>query len=630
MDNLNIKKFRIGNPFQTDATVIKIPEEQTDAGFIGFNNESKIELTLPLYPDDIIYGLGEQMGSINKRGRTYRSFCTDDPFHTEEKEALYGAHNFFIISGKSTMGYFIDFPGQIHWDMGFSKENEIHIVLDGTDADIYLIGGKNEKDIVKNFRTLIGKSYMPPMWAFGYQQSRWSYPDKKEVDRIIKGYEDAGIPLDTVYLDIDYMDNFKDFTINEAAFPDFEGYVKELKAKGIRLIPIIDAGVKCEDGFDVYEEGVKNNYFCKDSNGNDFKAAVWPGICCFPDYLKPDTRKWFGEKFLSLTKMGIEGFWIDMNEPALFYSKERLKETVDYVKDYNGEDLNCWDFFNYRDKFAQLSNNEKDYKNIRHLDGKINHYDVHNLYGYMMTRGVSECLPKDTLLFSRASYIGSHRYGGIWTGDNFSWWSHILLNIRMLPSLNMCGYIYTGADCGGFNGNASRELLIRWMQLSVFTPLFRNHTACGTRNQEAFAFENSDEFKRVIEVRYRLIPYLYNLAKNCSETGEMMFKPMGFEFDDKMSKECDDQLLLGDDIMIAPVYQENKKGRTVYLPEDMTFVKLSGNEITHREVLSKGIHYVEVALDEVPLFIRKGKEIPLCSPAKNVDSLDTTVTEIIS
>ncbi len=630
MDNLNIKKFRIGNPFQTDATVIKIPEEQTAADFIGFNNESKIELTLPLYPDDIIYGLGEQMGSINKRGRTYRSFCTDDPFHTEEKEALYGVHNFFIISGKSSMGYFIDFPGQIHWDMGFSKENEIHIVLDGTDADIYLIGGKNEKDIVKNFRTLIGKSYMPPMWAFGYQQSRWSYPDKKEVDRIIKGYEDAGIPLDTVYLDIDYMDNFKDFTINEAAFPDFEGYVKELKAKGIRLIPIIDAGVKCEDGFDIYEEGVKNNYFCKDSNGNDFKAAVWPGICCFPDYLKPDARKWFGEKFLSLTKMGIEGFWIDMNEPALFYSKERLKEAVDYVKDYNGEDLNCWDFFNYKDKFAQLSNNEKDYKNIRHLDGKINHYDVHNLYGYMMTRGVSECLPKDTLLFSRASYIGSHRYGGIWTGDNFSWWSHILLNLRMLPSLNMCGYIYTGADCGGFNGNASRELLIRWMQLSVFTPLFRNHTACGTRNQEAFAFENRDEFKRVIEVRYRLIPYLYNLAKNCSESGEMMFKPIGFEFEDKLSKECDDQLLLGDDIMIAPVYQENKKGRTVYLPEDMTFVKLSGNEITHREVLSKGIHYVEVTLDEVPLFIRKGKKIPLCSPAKNVDNLDTTVTEIIS
>lgn len=623
-----IKKYTIGTPFVTDATVKEVKADNSIAKYISVK-ENTIELTFPLSPDDIIYGLGEQLGGINKRGRKYRSFCSDDPCHTEDKEALYGAHNFFVLSGKENIGIFIDFPGEIHWDMGFSKEDEISIVITGTDADIYEISGESEMEIVREFRDLIGKSYLPPMWAFGYQQSRWSYPNKEQIDRIVKGYEDADIPLDTVYLDIDYMDNFKDFTVNEEAFPDFKEYVATLKEKGIRLIPIIDAGVKCEDGYDVYDEGVKNNHFCKDRNGDDFKAAVWPGICCFPDYLKPESRKWFGDKFLTLTEKGIEGFWIDMNEPALFFSMERFKKAVDYVKKYNGEDLNCWDFFSYRDQFSNLSNNNEDYKNMHHLDGKVSHYDVHNLYGYMMMRGVSESLPKDSLLFSRASYIGSHRYGGIWTGDNTSWWSHILLNLRMLPSLNMCGFIYTGADCGGFNGNASRELVIRWMQLSVFTPLFRNHSAIGTRDQEAFAFSDSDEFKRIIQVRYRLIPYLYDLAKKCCDNNELMFKPLGFEYKDKLSKECDDQLLLGEEIMIAPIYEQNKSGRTVYLPEEMTFYKLSGNKVTHKEKLSQGIHYVDVALDEVPLFVRKGKSVPLCEPAKNVDSLDKTITEYL-
>ncbi|MGN0460465.1 MAG: TIM-barrel domain-containing protein [Ruminococcus sp.] len=625
---MSIKRYTIGTPFVTDATVKEVKSQIFNGDYISVK-EHTIELTFPLYPDDIIYGLGEQMGGINKRGKKYRSFCSDDPWHTEDKEALYGAHNFFVLSGKKLMGIFIDFPGEIHWDMGFSKEDEISIVIEGTDADIYEITGEKETEIVKEFRELIGKSYLPPMWAFGYQQSRWSYPNKEQIDRIVKGYEDADIPLDTVYLDIDYMDNFKDFTVNEEAFPDFSDYVSALKEKGIRLIPIIDAGVKCEEGYDVYDEGVKNNYFCKDRKGDDFKAAVWPGICCFPDYLKPDTRKWFGDKFLTLTDKGIEGFWIDMNEPALFFSMERFQKAVDFVKKYNGEDLNCWDFFAYRDQFSNLSNNNEDYKNMHHLDGKVNHYDVHNLYGYMMMRGVSESLPKDSLLFSRASYIGSHRYGGIWTGDNTSWWSHILLNLRMLPSLNMCGFIYTGADCGGFNGNASRELVIRWMQLSVFTPLFRNHSAIGTRDQEAFAFSDNEEFKKVIQVRYRLIPYLYDLAKKCCDNNELMFRPLGFEFKDKLSKECDDQLLLGDEIMIAPIYEQNKSGRTVYLPEEMTFFKLSGNAVTHKEKLSQGIHYVEVALDEVPLFVRKGKTVPLCAPAKNVDSLDKTITEYL-
>ncbi|MGN1051364.1 MAG: TIM-barrel domain-containing protein, partial [Acutalibacteraceae bacterium] len=419
-------------------------------------------------------------------------------------------------------------------------------------------------------------------------------------------------------------DNFKDFTIDDKAFPNFENFVKELKDDGIRLIPIIDAGVKVEDGYDIYEEGKKHNYFCKDKKGDDFKAGVWPGICCFPDFLDEKSGKWFGDKFNILTEKGIEGFWIDMNEPALFFSPESLKEAYKYVEENKKENPSCWDFFALKDKFLSISNNNDDYKNMHHLNGTVSHYDVHNLYGYKMMESVRKSLPEDTLLFSRASYIGSHRYGGIWTGDNHSWWSHILLNLRMLPSLNMCGFIYTGADCGGFNCNASRELLLRWMALSVFTPLFRNHSATGTREQEAFAFENTEDFKNIIKVRYRLIPYLYSLAEKCCNEFEMMFSPLSFTFpNDKIAREIDDQLLVGEDFMIAPVYEPNKSGRMVYLPEDMTLYKLSGDKIFSKE-MNKGLHYVEIALNEVPIFLRKGKKLPLCSSANRVRDIDFT------
>ena len=246
-----------------------------------------------------------------------------------------------------------------------------------------------------------------------------------------------------------------------------------------------------------------------------------------------------------------------------------------------------------------------------------------------MTRAAAEGFEqidpdKRFLLFSRSSYIGMHRYGGIWTGDNKSWWSHILLNLQMMPSLNMCGFLYAGADLGGFGDNITRDLLLRWLALGGFTPLMRNHSAIDTRDQECYRFEQVEDFRHVIGVRYRLLPYLYSEYMKAALSGDLYFKPLAFEYpEDSFTPQVEDQLMLGGEVMIAPVYTQNAKGRYVYLPEEMLFVKFMPDGSIHEEKLSPGHHYVEIALNEVPLFIRAGRCIPVAEGAESVAELRT-------
>jgi alpha-glucosidase len=409
-----------------------------------------------------------------------------------------------------------------------------------------------------------------------------------------------------------------------------------MKDQHIRLVPIIDAGVKIEEGYDVYEEGKENGYFCKREDGSDFEAAVWPGLTHFPDVLNPEARAWFGSKYKFLTDQGIEGFWNDMCEPAIFYTPEGVAEYREYLKN---ELLTCEVFPNFdaRTKAEELANSPKDYKRFYHnVNGEmVRHDKVHNLYGMNMTRSASEGLEliapnKRFLLFSRSSFIGAHRYGGVWTGDNCAWWSHILLNIKMMPSLNMCGFLYTGADLGGFGAHTTRDLLLRWLAVGVFTPLMRNHSALGTREQECFRFEKVEDFRHVVGVRYRLLPYIYSEFMKAALNDDMYCKPLAFEFpEDAMARQVEDQLLIGNEIMIAPVYTQNATGRYVYLPEEMKFIKFLPDGTISEEILEQGHHYVDIALNEVPLFIRKDKCIPVVDFAEYVDAIDMSTKKMI-
>ena len=410
-----------------------------------------------------------------------------------------------------------------------------------------------------------------------------------------------------------------------------------MKAKNIHLVPIIDAGVKAEEGYFVDDEGVANDYYVKNEDGTDFVGTVWPGDVHFPDFLNAKVREWFGDHYGFLLDQGIDAFWNDMNEPAIFYSKKGMDGfrkilTEKFEKGgMSDAELNGLGWM-----LGSLKNNRDDYRSMYHnVDGvKVCHDDVHNLYGYNMTRAAGEAFerlrPQERILmFSRSSYTGMHRYGGVWTGDNASWWSHLKMNLSMLPGLNMQGLVYSGADLGGFGADVTEDLLMRWLALGLFTPLMRNHAAKGTRDQEVYRFTDMPAFRRVIGLRYFLLPYIYSEYMKACLKDEMLFRPLAFDYEeDPMAAQVDDQLMMGDSIMIAPVMVQNARGRYVYLPEEMKMLRLRSDKDYDMEILPKGHHYVTAELDEVLLFIRPDRMIVVseggeCEPQIDFEHVKT-------
>ena len=630
-----IQKYVYGPPFPTAAVVKEIETAKEPLPFFETDNQGSFTYTLA--EDDIVYGLGEQIRGINKRGWQYVSWNYDNPNHHEDTRSLYGSHNFIIVCGKVTFGAFFDYPGKMEFDIGYTRRDTMQIKAAKNDLTVYIITGENEKDIVKQFRGIIGRSYIPPLWAFGYGQSRWGYKNEADIREVAAKYKAAGIPLDSIYLDIDYMERYKDFTVDEERFPDLKGLAADMQAEGIHLVPIIDAGVKIEDGYSVYEEGVEKNYFCKNAEGGDFVGAVWPGRVHFPDFLQPEARDWFGKKYAVLTEQGIDGFWNDMNEPAIFYTEDRLADTCAEIEKLTAGNMGIDEYFAFTGMVAGLNGNIGDYDKFYHnVNGQmVKHSEVHNLYGMNMTRSANEalreiCPDKRTLFFSRSSYVGAHRYGGIWQGDNKSWWSHILQSMQQLPALNMAGFLFTGSDTGGFGCDTTEDLMLRWLQYSLFTPLFRNHSADGTREQELYRFSNADAAGNMIRIRYSLVPYLYSEFLKAALQDEMMFRPLAFDFaDDADAKQVDDQLLLGNELMIAPIYKQNAKGRYVYLPEEMMLVRMRSDEDYETEILPKGHHYVPAELNELVFFIRNQKAIPFAKAAKNTAETDWNTVRLL-
>ena len=632
-----IRKYEFGTPYETGAVVCDIPK------LVGIPERFKYDMDsqtfiYDLHEKDMVFGLGESIRGINKRGWIYVSNNADDPAHDENKTSLYASQNFLIVDdGSDCFGIFIDNPGSVTFDIGYTDMNVMSIHPEYNDTSFYVIEGKTPVEIVCAFRELIGKSYIPPMWAFGYGQSRWGYKTADDIREVAARYKELGIPLDMIYMDIDYMQDFKVFTINPERFPDFPEFVKEMKAEGIRLVPNVDPGVKIEEGYDIYEEGKEKGYYCKKEDGKDLVAAVWPGKVHFPDFLNSDVRKWFGDNYRVFLDAGLEGFWNDMNEPAIFYSEDHLAKVFEHVKELEKKELDIWGFFEFKDVLGSIDNNPEDYRSFYHnLDGrKVRHDKVHNLYSVNMTRSASEAFKrlapdKKILLFSRASYTGMHRYGGIWTGDNMARWSHLLLNIQMMPALSMNGFLFAGADVGGFGGNTTEDLMMRWVEFGIFTPLFRNHSAIGTRDQELYRFNRKSDFKNLVELRYALIPYISNAFMNAAENNDMYMKPLWFDYrGDDRCREVEDQLLVGESIMIAPVHEQNATGRYVYLPENMRLVRFRNYSDYDTEVLESGDHYINADLNEVLVFIRPGKELPLAKPARHVEDLDMNDLTVI-
>ena len=626
-----IQRFSFGHPFPTQSVVLSLPAE---SGPIPFLTPDGSGWQLTLSEQAAVYGLGEMPRGINKRGWHYIANNTDESRHSEDKLSFYGAHNFLLVrDGSTCFGLFVDFPGKVYYDIGYSRHDLLSFHTETPDYDLYLLSGGNENAICREFRTLIGRSYIPPRWAFGLAQSRWGYKTEEDVREVARQYKEHDLPLDMICMDIEYMQDYADFTVNKERFPDLTKLSADLKAQGIRLVPIIDAGVRVDPNDSTCTEGLEKGYFCKKADGTPFVAAVWPGKAYFADFLRPEVREWFGHKYKALTDCGIEGFWNDMNEPSLFYSPERLRAFLDDMAALREKDnIEQEEFFPRVVGGAMgLMNSPADYASFYHeADGrKVRHDQVHNLYGGSMTRAAGEAFAdlrpgQRPLLYSRSSFIGSHRYGGIWLGDNNSSWAQLLANIQMMPSVQMCGFLYSGADLCGFSCDTTPDLALRWLEFGLLTPLMRNHSAVGTRMQEYYRFpEVLPAVRNMIRLRYALLPYLYSEFMKAALENTSYFRPLAFDYpDDPDAREVEDQLLLGEGLMAAPVYVQNAHGRHVYLPEPMKLLRLRAVDDYDEEILPAGHHYIRCALDEMLLFIRPGHIIPVAQPANNTAELD--------
>ncbi len=595
-----VYKVKFGQPIETFSVVKKVAESKTLDFFTVKNKKSGIVFEYKLKSDDVVFGLGEAHGNLNKRGFRCVNYNTDNYYFHENAPSIYASHNFLIVAGKECFGVFFDTPAKATFEIDFKQSGKITVVCENKNLNVYIITGKSAYDIDRQFLKIIGKSFIPPLWAFGLGQSKWGYKSQQDFENVIAGYQKNKLPLDYVCMDIDYMDRYIDFTINEKAFPNMKKFVSDCKKKGVNLVPIIDAGIKVEKGNKTYDEGVKNNFFCKDKNGKNFEAYVWPGKTHFVDFLQPKARDWFGKQYTNLLECGFTGFWNDMNEPAIFNM----------------------DFFEAQKQNKQIYQKTEDYCAFYHnLNGqKINHKDVHNIYGHLMTIASSTQLKKldeRYLLFARSSFIGSHRYGGVWTGDNYSCWQHLKESLPMLCSMNMCGFLFSGADTGGFSGNCTADLLLRWLSVSIFTPLLRIHSDANSTPQECYSFGQNDKFRKILALRYRLLPYIYSEFIKAAMNCDLYLKPLAFVFPkDKHAQEIQDQLFVGNSIMIAPIVEENMFERDVYLPEKMTKALFDGKSFKC-ETLESGHHKIHCNLDEIVFFIRKNCLVPIALDAQN-------------
>ena len=378
-----IQHFRFGAPLPTDSVVQEIP---VSAGPVPFLTAEEDGWAYRMAPDAIVYGLGEMPRGINKRGWHYVTNNTDEARHSEDKLSYYGAHNFLLIdggAGRECFGVFIDFPGKVRYDIGYTEYDTLRFSTEEPDYELYIITGGNLNDISRQFRQLIGRSYIPPKWAFGLAQSRFGYKTAEDVREVARQYKENDLPLDMICMDIDYMQDYADFTVNKQRFPDLAALSAELKAQGIRLVPIIDAGVRIDPENPVCAEGLANGSFCTKADGTPFIAAVWPGKAYFADFLRPEVREWFGRQYKALTDCGIEGFWNDMNEPALFYSPERLKAFFESMDELSRKDNIVQDEFFGKVVGGALGlmNAPADYASFYHdVDGRRVRHDSCLLY----------------------------------------------------------------------------------------------------------------------------------------------------------------------------------------------------------------------------------------------------------
>lgn len=561
------------------------------------------QVTLALEENESIFGLGETTGTFNKRGLIREFWNTDvlglAPAINPGLRSLYVSIPFAIsLRDGRAAGLFWDNPARQTWDLGQTKLSEWQMRAASGEVDLYLFLGPRVSDVVARYTELTGRIPLPPRWALGYQQCRYSYETRARVEKIAREFRRRKIPCDALYLDIHHMDGYRVFTFGKT-FPKPAQMISELAKQGFKIVTIVDPGVKNDPKFGVLKRGIAAKAFVKAFGGKrDLLGKVWPGVSRFPDFLNANTRDWWGREQSALSEVGIAGFWNDMNEPANFaLPTKTLPENAVHKTDF----------------------------------GIMKHAEAHNLYGMQMARASREGALAHSpnqrpFVITRAGYAGVQRHAMVWTGDNSSVWEHLADSVQMYLNLSVSGLPFCGGDVGGFLDNTTPELLTRWTQMAAFTPFFRNHSNIGTIDQEPWAFGKRTETicRRFIELRYRLLPYFYCLFAEARRTGAPIMRPLFWHYqNDATAVAAGDQFMLGGDLIVAPVLRQGAVARSVYLPRGDWFDFWTG------ETFSGGQHIVARApLEMIPLFVRAGAVIPISAVRQFVGEKVTSVVNL--
>ncbi len=536
------------------------------------------------------YGFGERTGLLDQRSQVRTNWTTDALDYDILTDEMYQAIPFFMAL-RPGLGYGIFFNTTFwsQFDLGASHPGVWSMETRGGELDYYIIYGPEPAEILATYTQLTGRMPMPPKWALGYHQCRWSYDSETEVRELAQTFRDRRIPCDVIHLDIDYMRGYRVFTWSPKRFPDAAQLIAELRENGFKTVTIIDPGVKYEPEGDypVFDEGQNRDYFVRNPDGSIFHGYVWPDKAVFPDFLNPDVQQWWGDWHKTLTDIGVAGIWNDMNEPAI------------ENRPFGDDGHKIWF------PLDALQGPPED---------RATHLEVHNLYGHKMAKscyqGLRQHRPNQrSFVLTRSGFAGIQRWSSVWMGDNQSLWEHLEMSLPMLCNMGLSGVAFVGCDIGGFAGNATAELFARWMQVGMLYPLMRAHSALNTARHEPWVF--GDRVERIcrdyIELRYQLLPYLYSLFWESATTGAPILRPLLYHFpNEPQTYQIQDQVMLGPSLMAAPVYRPGVQCRAVYLPSGVWY-----NWWTGEQHQGPGYILADAPLERMPMFVPAGAIIPM-------------------
>ncbi|HEX5966639.1 MAG TPA: TIM-barrel domain-containing protein [Pyrinomonadaceae bacterium] len=546
-----------------------------------------------LHFDEHFYGLGEKAARLDKRRGYFVNWNSDTPGYIEGKDPIYQTIPFYIgLRRGSAYGIFFDNTYRSYFDFGRASQQRAWFGAEGGEMNYYFFHGPSIRKILGRYADLTGRMQLPPKWALGNQQSRWSYYPDTVVEEVVSEYRKRDLPLDVIYLDIDYMHGYRVFTFDKERFPDPKGLTDRLKRQGVRVVTIVDPGIKHqpnEKGYLVYDQGLEKNYFQRRRNGDLFVPRVWPGDSVFVDYTLPEARRWWGDLHSFYIANGIAGIWNDMNEPSDFVDQTG-KNQLDVVSHDEGE--------------------------------KTTHAKNRNTFALLMSRATYEGLERlqpalRPYVITRAAYAGIQRYATMWTGDTNSTWEALALNIPMFATLGLSGEPFVGSDVGGFIGRGNGELLVRSYQVSFLAPFCRNHKVIDGYDQEPWRFGKTygDVIRKYLKLRYALMPFLYTTLEEAHRTGVPLFRPLMLNYqNDSSTYNLDDQFMVGEDLLVAPIVKPDVTRRLVYLPEGTWYDYWTNKKYAGGTMIS-----VDAPLDVVPMFVRGGAMIPTVPPQNYID-----------